>query len=96
MIARFRLVAYAEAATFLILLACVVVKRVFHGPDLVQVMGPIHGVLFLVYLVMVLQIRASQGWALGRTILVFVASALPFGGFFVGSHLREDNAPATR
>ncbi len=92
MIARFRLVAYAEAATFLILLVCVVIKRVVHGPNLVPVMGPVHGVLFLVYFVMVLQIRAGQGWALGKTILVIVASALPFGGFFVGSHLTEENA----
>jgi integral membrane protein len=92
LIDRFRIVAYAEAATFLILLVCVVVKRVFHGPDLVQVMGPIHGVLFLVYFVMVLQVRAGQGWALGKTILVIVASALPLGGFFVGSHLVEENA----
>ncbi len=91
-IARFRLVAYAEAATFLILLVCVVVKRVIHGPNLVPVMGPVHGVLFLVYFVMVLQIRASQGWDLVRTILVIVASAVPFGGFFVGSHLTEENA----
>jgi len=96
MIARFRLVAYAEAATFLILLVCVVVKRVFHGPDLVRVMGPVHGVLFLVYFVMVLQVRPSQAWTLAKTILVIVASALPFGGFFVGSHLVEEGAPATR
>ncbi len=96
MVARFRLVAYAEAVTFLMLLAVDVVKRGFDGPDLVKIMGPVHGVLFLVYFVMVLQIRGSQGWALGRTILVIVASALPFGGFFVGSHLRETNVAVDR
>ncbi len=95
MIDTFRIVAYAEAATFLILLVCVVVKRVFHGPDMVSVMGPLHGILFLVYFVLVLKIRPSQGWNLGKTILVIVASALPFGGFFVGSHLVTEDAPAT-
>ncbi|MDQ6796415.1 MAG: DUF3817 domain-containing protein [Actinomycetota bacterium] len=95
MIARFRFVAYAEAATFLILLVCVVIKRVVHGPNLVPIMGPVHGVLFLIYFVLVLQIRPSQRWSLGRTILVLVASALPFGGFFVGSHLVEEDTPVT-
>lgn len=96
LIARFRLVAYAEAATFLILLVCVVIKRVVHGPNFVPIMGPVHGVLFLVYFVMVLQIRPIQGWTLGKTILVLVASALPFGGFFVGSHLVDQDAQVTR
>jgi len=95
MIARFRVVAYAEATTFLILLAGVFVKRVLDGSDMgVRVMGPIHGVVFLVYLVMVLQVRASQAWTLGQTILVIVASALPFGGFFVGRHLVDEPAVA--
>lgn len=91
MVARFRLVAYAEAITFLILLGGVVVKRVLDGSDVgVRVMGPIHGIVFLVYVVMVLQVRASQAWNLGQTLLVIVASALPFGGFFVGSHLTDE------
>lgn len=92
LIDRFRVVAYAEAASFLVLLVFVFVKRVVKGPDLVPVMGPIHGILFLVYFVMVLQIRAGQGWALGKTILVIVASALPLGGFFVGTHLSDENS----
>jgi len=48
MIAKFRLVAYAEAVTFLMLLAGVVVLHGFGGPDLVKIMGPVHRVIFLV------------------------------------------------
>lgn len=96
MIAKFRLVSYAEAATFLLLLMGVFIKRVLEGPDaFVRVLGPIHGIVFLVYLVMVIKVRPSQQWSLGQTILVIVASALPFGGFFVGNHLvDEPTAPA--
>lgn len=86
----FRAVAYIEAVTYLMLLAAVFVKRVLDGGDLVRVLGPVHGVAFLVYLYLVLRIRAGQGWALGRTILVIVASALPFGGFWAGSHLNDE------
>ena len=37
---KFRLTALVEAVTYLVLLCLVVVKRGFHGPDLVRVMGP--------------------------------------------------------
>lgn len=96
MTAKFRLVAYAEAVTYLALLAGVVVLHGFGGPDLVKIMGPIHGMVFLVYFVLVLNVRESQGWGFWKTILVLVASALPLGGFFVGRDLVDDATPALR
>ena len=89
MISNFRTVAYVEAVSFLVLLAASFVKRVIEGPDLVPVLGMIHGVIFLVYVMLVLKVRDSQGWSLGRTILVIVAAAIPFGGFFVGRDLKQ-------
>lgn len=94
----FRVVAYVEAVTYLVLLAAVVLKRVLDGPDLVGALGPIHGVAFLVYLYLVLRIREGQGWNLGRTIVVILASAVPFGGFWAGQHLNDTErttAPST-
>jgi integral membrane protein len=95
MTSKFRTVAMVEAVTYLLLLACVVVKRVIHGPDLVPVMGPIHGIAFLVYFVLTLAVREEQGWTVGQTIIVLVASALPFGAFVVNSRMVHDPAPAT-
>jgi integral membrane protein len=88
----FKTVAYVEAVSFLALLTASFVKRVIEGPDLVPVVGMIHGLIFLVYLVLVLKVRAGQGWSLGRTILVIVAAAIPFGGFFVGRDLKPEPA----
>ncbi len=88
MISTFRTVAYVEAASFLALLVASIVKRATEGPDLVPVLGPIHGVIFLVYVILVLKVREGQGWGLGRTIWVIIASALPTGGFFVGRDLK--------
>lgn len=88
----FRLVAYAEAATYLVLLAAVVVFRGFGGPDFVKIMGPVHGTVFLVYFVLVLLIRDGQGWGFWKTIFVLFASALPFGGFFVGRDVVDEPA----
>lgn len=88
MTSTFRAVAYVEAASYLALLVATFVKRVLDGTDLVPVLGPIHGVVFLVYLVLVLKVREGQGWGVGRTIWVMVAAALPLGGFFVGRDLK--------
>ena len=92
-IGAFRVVAVVEAVTYLVLLAAVVLKRVLDGPDFVSVLGPIHGIAFLVYLVLVLRIRESQGWNLGRTIVVILLSAVPFGGFWVERRMVTDERP---
>jgi integral membrane protein len=90
--AAFRAVAYVEAATYLVLLACVVLYRILDGPDFIGIMGPIHGIAFLVYLMLVLRIRESQGWGFWRTIAVIVASAVPLGGFWAGRDVVEQEA----
>jgi len=94
MTSKFRTVALIEAITYLILLALVVVKRVIHGPDLVPVMGPIHGIAFLVYFFLTLAVREEQGWTGKQTILVLVASALPFGAVVVNRRMLHDPVPA--
>lgn len=86
----FRAVAWLEAVTYLVLLVGVVIYRVLDGPDFIGVMGPIHGVLFLAYLLLVLRIRQDQGWGLWQTAVIVVASALPLGGFWAGRHARDE------
>lgn len=94
MTSKFRAVAYFEAVTYLVLLGATLVKRGFDGPDAVSVLGPIHGIAFIVYVILALKVRPSQGWSLGRLLLVILLSAIPLGGFFVGRDLL-DETPAT-
>ncbi len=96
MVSKFRLVAVIEAVTYLALLAAVVLYRVFDGPRFIGFLGPVHGVAFLVYFVLAIQIREGQGWNLGRLILVILASALPLGGFVVERNLVDDTDAARR
>ncbi|MGH9266046.1 MAG: DUF3817 domain-containing protein [Acidimicrobiales bacterium] len=93
MTSKFRLVALAEAVSYLALLAAVVVKRILDGADLVGVLGPIHGILFLAYFLLTLLVREEQGWTAVQTIVVLVASAVPFGAFVVNSRMVHDPAP---
>lgn len=89
----FRLTALAEGVSYLVLLAAVVLYRVLDGPDLISAIGPIHGMLFLAFGVIVLKIRPETGWGAGRTLGVLLLASVPFGAFFTDRHLQVP-APA--
>jgi integral membrane protein len=82
-IKTFRYVALAEAVSFLVLLVMTVIKYTQDAPGGVQVMGPIHGVLFIAYVVIALGLRDSAGWSARATLGVLVGAVLPFGGIAV-------------
>ncbi|WP_433328033.1 DUF3817 domain-containing protein [Spirillospora sp. CA-294931] len=82
-----RIVSIAEATSFLVLLLIAMpVKYMGDQPAGVQVMGPLHGVLFLAYVGMVLVGRGQLGWDLKRTVLALIAGVLPVAPFFVERH----------
>ncbi len=89
---KFRVVALAEAVSYLALLTATIIKRGFDGPDLVSVLGPVHGILF--YFMLTLLVREEQDWSGWQTVIVLIASALPFGAFVVNSRMVHDPAPA--
>ncbi len=82
-IQNFRYVALLEATSWLILLTATIVKYGADGPDLAPILGPIHGLLFVAYVVMALSLRQPAGWNTNTTLGVLVAAVLPFGGFVV-------------
>ena len=83
-IKTFRYVALAEATSFLVLLCCS-----FFARDGVPIMGPIHGMLFLAYILIALMIRDDERWDGKETILVLVGAVVPFGGFAVDRWLAK-------
>ena len=85
-IKTFRYVALAEATSFLILL---VFAFVMHSEGGVDVMGPLHGVLFLAYVALALVIARPAGWSVRVTLGVLVGAVLPFGGFVVDRWLAK-------
>ncbi|RFU37072.1 DUF3817 domain-containing protein [Actinomadura logoneensis] len=79
-----RIVSVAEAVSFLVLLLVAMpVKYAGGEPVVVQIMGPIHGVLFIAYVILVLAGRGAVGWDNKRTLLALIASVLPVAPFFV-------------
>lgn len=85
-VARFlRLAAIGEGVSYLVLLVAVVAKYAFDAPGEggVPILGPIHGIIVLVYAGLVLMGRDEQGWTIGQTLLALLLSAVPGGGFYV-------------
>lgn len=80
---NFRYVALAEAISFLILLGASIVKHT-GGTELgVTILGPIHGALFLAYVVMAFLLMEPAGWTRTQTFWILVGAVVPFGGFVV-------------
>ncbi|MFF8866958.1 DUF3817 domain-containing protein [Streptomyces sp. NPDC015139] len=86
---RLRLVSAPEAVSFLILLLCSVLKRTTDF-NAVPVMGAIHGVLFVFYVIFWADAWNRTKWPLGTAALYFVLSVLPTGGFFAERRLRRE------
>ena len=74
----FRIVAVAEALSWLGLLAGMYVKYVPQTSEAgVQVFGPIHGAVFVAYVVVALVASRVLRWNLATTLLALVASVPP-------------------
>jgi integral membrane protein len=79
---RFRFVAYGEGASFLALLGIAMPLKYMAGlPLAVRVVGLLHGVLFLAYLVLVFEAVGAGRFTLRTAALAVLASLLPFGPF---------------
>ena len=74
----FRVVAVAEALSWIGLLVGMFVKYVPETTELgVQVFGPIHGGVFLAYVVVALVAARVLRWSAGTTLLALLASIPP-------------------
>jgi integral membrane protein len=79
---RYRVVAYV-VGVFLLILTLVAMPLKYLGGDstMVAVVGPIHGFLYMVYLVVAFDLSMRARWPLKYTILVLLAGTVPFLSF---------------
>jgi integral membrane protein len=91
-----RYIALAEATSFIALLIASLLKRQGEGELGVSILGPIHGLLFIAYVVIALGLRSEAGWSNVATFWILVAAVLPFGGYVVDWWLLREarRAPA--
>jgi integral membrane protein len=89
---RLRVVALLEGWSLLLLLAIAMPLKYFASfPEPVRVVGMIHGLLFIAYILMVIQVKFLHRWPIGKTLTAMAASVIPFGTFYVDAKwLRQE------
>ncbi|MDG2200843.1 MAG: DUF3817 domain-containing protein [Phycisphaerales bacterium] len=92
-IGRLRIISLVEGVSFLVLLGIAMpLKYAWDMPWAVTVVGMIHGVLFLLFCVALLNAYLVAKWELKPPLLIFLASLIPFAPLWVERWLRKEHA----
>ena len=85
---RLRVIGFLEGLSFVVLLGIAMPLKYFAGePTAVRVVGMVHGVLFLAYVLAVIQAALEYGWKWKLTLMLLIASLVPLGPFVADARL---------
>ena len=92
-IGRLRIVAFMEGCSYLLLGLTMVLKYKFAIPQPNYIVGLAHGILFILYIFLLLQVSFLFRWSIVKMFMAFLASLIPFGTFYADKVLfRKVNA----
>src|SRR5215469_2968915 len=75
---RFRVVAWVVGVFLIILVFVGIPLQIFaHNETVVSIVGPIHGFLYIVYLIFAFDLAVRARWPFVRTVLVLLAGTVP-------------------
>lgn len=81
-----------EGISFLILLFIAMPLKYFYDmPMAVRLVGGAHGVLFVLFAVILFKAYRTLPIPFGKTFFIFILSFLPFGTFFINKVLGSEN-----
>ena len=79
---RYRVIAYIVGVALILLVVIgMPMKYLADNPVVVETVGPAHGFLYIVYLVLAADLARRAGWRLKFTVLVLLAGTIPFVSF---------------
>jgi integral membrane protein len=88
---RLRIIAFIEGISFLLLLGIAMPLKYLAGlPQAVRVVGMAHGVLFVLFVILLVQVAIEKNWSIKKSVLGFLSSLVPFGTFYADSKLFRD------
>ncbi len=77
-----RVIAFLEGCSFLLLGITMPLKYKWAIPEPNYVVGMVHGILFMAYVVLVIVVAIQYKWTWFKTLMAFLASIIPFGTFY--------------
>jgi len=63
-------------------------KYMFGFPMAVKIAGMVHGVLFILFCLLLVKAWQESKWAFKENIIFFVASLIPFGTFYTKDKIK--------
>ncbi|GLY01373.1 MULTISPECIES: DUF3817 domain-containing protein [Actinoplanes] len=80
---RYRTIAWIVGVVLILLVVIgMPLKYIGGNPVVVETVGPFHGFLYMVYLVLTFDLARRAKWAFPRMILVMLAGTIPFFSFW--------------
>lgn len=90
-IGRFRMVAIIEGISYLFLLFIAMPLKYFANmPEVVKYTGWVHGILFMLYILTLINAKFDANWGFKKVFIAFICSLLPFATFILDKTLRKD------
>jgi len=84
MLNTFKVTSFLEGVSYILLLFIAVPMKYYGGDEsMVKLLGMPHGIFFMAYIALALWIKDQMKWDMRTTLIVLVASILPFGTFYV-------------
>ena len=88
---RLRLIGMAEGISLLFLFGIAMpLKYMLDKPEAVTIIGWIHGLLFVLFMIAVIIVYDQRNWPFKKVIYAFIAAFLPFGTFVFDAHLKKE------
>ena len=89
---RTRLIAFVEGISFIIIIFITMpLKYLMAMPAPNKVVGMAHGLLFVAYILAIIQAKIELGWSWKLFFIAFVASFVPFGTFYLDKKYLQAN-----
>ncbi len=87
---RFRLVSFLEGLSYIVLLFIAMpLKYLADNPMAVKIVGMAHGVLFIMFVIFLIETMRKHNFQKRFSSKLFVASLLPFGTFYMDKKLKK-------
>ncbi|MFC2109213.1 DUF3817 domain-containing protein [Bacteroidota bacterium] len=84
LIKLFRRVSVAEGVSLLLLFGIAMpLKYIFNAPTMVEIVGMMHGLLFIAYVLFAIIYKFKANWGIDILSIVIIASIIPFGTFYI-------------
>lgn len=89
-VTKFGYINTTEGYSYLLLLFVAMPMKYMLGyPIAVKIVGMIHGILFIIFCILLVKAWQDAKWSFSESVVFFLASLIPFGTFFTKKRIKS-------